>query len=281
MSLVIDAHQHYWQLSKPFDYEWLKSPQHETICRDFLPSDLRPHLDATGVNKTVFVQTQHNLDEPRWVLELAEQNDFIAGVVGWVDLASEQCEDQLLQVKENPKFVGIRHVTQDEPDDNFIIRDDILRGLRVLQKHQVPFDLLFYVKHLHHAVQLSRELPELPMVIDHISKPRIGEQSLSDWQSNFEAAAQCPNIWCKLSGMITEADWKNWKPADLKPYIDIALEAFGPDRLMFGSDWPVCELAGSYEQVHAALTECLGPLSESENSRIFGETAIEFYGLDL
>jgi L-fuconolactonase len=281
MSLVIDAHQHYWQLSKPFDYEWLKSPQHEPICRDFLPSDLRPHLEANGVNKTVFVQTQHNVDEHRWVLELAEENDFIAGVVGWIDLASEECEDQLLEAKSNPKFVGVRHVTQDEQDDNFIIQDNVLRGLRILEKHGVPFDLLFYVKHLRHTTQLATELPNLPMVIDHISKPRIAAGSLSDWRANFEAAARCPNVCCKLSGMITEADWTNWKPADLKPYIDIALEAFGPDRLMFGSDWPVCELAGSYEQVFNALNECLAPLSDTEKARIFGGTAIDFYSLNV
>lgn len=281
MTLVVDAHQHYWQLSKSFDYEWLNSPEHKPICRDYLPSDLRPHLQNAGVDKTVFVQTQHNIEENRWVLGLAEEHDFIAGVVGWVDLASEACEDQLLEFKDNPKFVGIRHVTQDEPDDDFIVSDAVLRGLRVLEKHSVPFDLLFYVKHLQHAVRLAQELPNLPMVVDHISKPRIAEQSLSDWQSNFEAAATCPNIWCKLSGMITEADWTNWKPADLKPYVEIALEAFGPNRLMFGSDWPVCELAGSYEQVFSALQVCLGPLSEAEKSRIFGASAIEFYGLNL
>ena len=281
MSLVIDAHQHYWQLSKPFDYEWLKIPRHQAICRDYLPSDLKPHLQNTGVDKTVFVQTQHNVAENRWVLDLAKDNDFIVGVVGWVDLASDACEDQLLEFMSDPKFVGARHVTQDEPDDNFIVRDDVLRGLRVLEKHQVPFDLLFYVKHLHHAVRLARELPGLPMVIDHLAKPRIAAQSVRDWQANFEAAAKCPNIWCKLSGMITEADWTNWKPQDLKPYVEIALESFGPDRLMFGSDWPVCELAGSYEQVVAALRDCLGLLSDSEHSRIFGGTAIEFYKLNV
>jgi L-fuconolactonase len=281
MSLVVDAHQHYWQLSQPFDYEWLNSPEHQPICRDYLPSDLKPHLANTGVDRTVFVQTQHDTAENRWVLGLAEENDFIAGVVGWVDLASEACEDQLLEFKDHPKFVGIRHVTQDEPDDDFIVGDNVLRGLRVLEKHRVPFDLLFYVKHLHHAVRLANELPELPMVVDHISKPRIADQSLDDWRDNFKAAAKCPNIWCKLSGMITEANWTEWKPSDLKPYIETALEAFGPQRLMFGSDWPVCELAGSYEQVHAALDECLGPISASEKARIFGKSAIEFYGLQL
>ena len=172
-------------------------------------------------------------------------------------------------------------MTQDEPDDDFIVRSEILRGLKTLEKHSVPFDLLFYTKHLHHAAQLARELPELPMVVDHISKPKIKDGIIEGWQTDLRQAAEAPNIFCKLSGMITEADWQNWKPADLKPYVEIALDAFGPERCLFGSDWPVCELAGSYEQVHGALVEVLGPLSESENARIFGETAIEFYRLQV
>lgn len=210
---------------------------------------------------------------------MAEQNEFIAGVVGWVDLASEHCEEQLLEFKDHPKFVGIRHVTQDEPDNDFIVRPDVIRGLKVLQKHGVPFDLLFYVKHLKHATTLAREVPELPMVIDHLAKPKIKEGLLEDWLESFRAASQFPNVYCKLSGMITEADWQHWKPADLKPYIDTALENFGPDRCMFGSDWPVCELAGSYEDVYSALVDCLGALSPSETDAIFGGTATQFYGL--
>lgn len=282
--MIIDSHQHYWQREKSaagFDYEWLKATQHAPICRDYLPADLKPHLAATGVEKTVIVQTQHHVEENRWVLGLAEENDFIAGVVGWVDLANEQCEDQLAEFNDNPKFVGVRHVTQDEPDDDFIIRPEILRGLKVLEKHSVPFDLLFYTKHLHHAAQLACELPELPMVIDHLSKPKIKDGRIESWKTDIRRAAEAPNIFCKLSGMITEADWQNWKPADLKPFVEIALDAFGPERCMFGSDWPVCELAGSYEQVHSALVEVLGPLSETDFSNIFGDTAQRFYGLTI
>lgn len=275
----IDAHQHFWQLDRPFDYGWLEEPDKQPIRRDYLPADLKPHLDATGIDKSVFVQTQHNVDENRWVLQLAEQNDFIAGVVGWVDLASEACEDQLLEFKDHPKFVGIRHITQDEPDDDFIIRPEVIRGLKVLEKHQLPFDLLFFTKHLKHAVKLANELPELPMVIDHLSKPEIASGRIDEWRTDLQNAAKFPNMYCKLSGMITEADWSKWQPADLKPYVDVALEAFGPSRCMYGSDWPVCELAGSYEQQHAALLECIGGLSESESAQIFGTTASAFYGL--
>ena len=281
MSKIIDAHQHFWQHSQPFDYSWQDGDVMAPIRRDYLPSDLLPHLENTGVDASVFVQTQHNVEENRWVLGLAEENDFVVGVVGWVDLASEECEEQLLEIKGHPKFVGIRHVTQDEPDDDFIVRSEVIRGLKVLEKHGVPFDLLFYVKHLKHATTLARELRGLPMVIDHLSKPRIKEQVTEDWIDNFKAAAEFPNIYCKLSGMITEADWQNWRPADLKPYVETAFEAFGPERLMYGSDWPVCELAGTYEQQHAALIEVLGSLSKSESEAIFGGTATKFYGLQV
>jgi L-fuconolactonase len=276
----IDAHQHFWKLGQ-FNTAWLEVPAHAPIRRDFLPQHLRPLLDAAGVERSVFVQTQHDLAESRWALELADECPWICGVVGWVDLASPACEEQLLEFRADPRFVGVRHVTQDEPDVDFIIRPDVLRGLHVLERHSVPFDLLFYVQHLHHVPKLAAELPQLRMVIDHLSKPHIRAQRFGDWEPHFRAAARCPNVWCKLSGMITEADWRHWRPADLKPYIDIALEAFGPARLMLGSDWPVCELAGTYSQVVAALRECTAGLSAGENERLWGGTAVEFYGLDV
>ena len=276
---MIDAHQHFWQRSQPFDYAWLDAPNLNAIRRDYLPDDLKPHLDATGVQQSIFVQTQHDIAENRWVLAMAEKTDWIVGVVGWVDLTSEACEEQLLEFRDHPKFVGVRHVTHDEPDDDFIVRFEVMRGLKMLEKHGVPFDLLFYVRHLKHADQLARELPGLPMVIDHLAKPRIGDQSMSDWLPAFKAASQHENVFCKLSGMITEADWSHWKPADLKPYVEAALEHFGPSRCMYGSDWPVCELAGSYENVHAALKEALGDLSEADTFEIFEGTARRFYRL--
>lgn len=279
MSQVIDAHQHFWQLNGPFDTSWLDDPELQPIRRNFLPEDLAARIREVGVDRTVFVQTQHNVAENRWVLDFAEQHDFIAGVVGWVDLASDECESQLLEFKDHPKFVGIRHVTQDESDNDFILREDVLRGLQVLEKHGVPFDLLFYVKHLKHAVPLAKKLPNLPMVIDHLSKPRIKEGITDGWREDLQAAAHYPNVYCKLSGMITEADWKHWKPSDLRPYVETALEAFGPARCMFGSDWPVCELAGSYKQVYDALREVVGQLGTSELDQIFGGTATQFYGL--
>jgi L-fuconolactonase len=281
MALTIDAHQHFWQLSRPFDYGWLDAPTHAPIRRDFLPEDLEPLIRASGVDRTIFVQTQHNVEENRWALGLAEKLPFLAGVVGWVDLASPDCERQLREFLDHPHFVGVRHVTQDEPDDDFIVREDVLRGLSVLETHGVPFDLLFYVKHLRHVPALARRLPELPMVIDHLAKPRIKDRSLDDWLPLFQAAAAFPNVFCKLSGMITEADWQRWTVADLKPYVQAALEHFGPARLMFGSDWPVCVLAGTYDRVYQALIEALGPVSPTERDLIFGGTAARFYDLDV
>jgi L-fuconolactonase len=277
--MTIDAHQHFWQLGSPFDYSWLDAPALAPIRCDYLPEDLEPAIRAAGVDRTIFVQTQHNVEENRWALGLADRHEFIAGVVGWVDLAGEGCERQLLEFKGHPKFVGARHVTQDEPDDDFIVREDVLRGLRVLERHGVPFDLLFYVKHLRHAPTLARALPALPMVIDHLAKPRIKARRTDDWLPHFRAAAACPNVHCKLSGLITEADWGRWTVEDLKPYARAALELFGPDRLMFGSDWPVCELAGSYGRVYEAAVEAIGPLSAAEREKIFGGTAARFYGL--
>ena len=279
--MIIDAHHHFWKLDLPFDYEWLKEPQHTAICKDFLPSQLQELIQQSGVDKTVFVQTQHNVEENRWVLGLAEEHEFIAGVVGWVDLASEDCEKQLEEFKDHPKFVGVRHITQDEPDDDFIVRPEIVRGLEALQKHDLPFDLLFYVKHLKHAATLGQILPELKMVVDHLAKPLIKDQVTEGWLDDLRAAAEHPNIYCKLSGMITEADWEHWKPEHLRPFVEPALELFRPERCMFGTDWPVCELAGSYEQVHNALNEVVGSLSESERNSIFCETAKQFYQLQI
>ncbi|MFO0863171.1 MAG: amidohydrolase family protein [Gemmataceae bacterium] len=278
--MIIDSHQHFWQLGS-FDYSWLEEPQHALIRRDYLPNDLAPLMKKVGVDRTVFVQTQHNVEENRWVLKLAEQHPWIVGVVGWVDLASPKCEEQLLEFKDHPKFVGIRHIVQGEPDDDFIIRDDVMRGLAVFEKHRMPYDLLFFTQHLHHAPTLAKRFPNLPLVIDHISKPKIKDRLIDDWRKDMKAAAAYPNVWCKLSGMVTEADWKQWKPADLKPYVETALECFGPHRCMFGSDWPVCELAGTYRQVYDALVEVLGPISDSERARIFAGSAVEFYGLKV
>ncbi len=279
MTNEIDAHQHFWQLSQPFRYDWLDAPALAPIKRDFLPEHLETLIQQTPIKRTIFVQTQHNLEENRWALRLAECHPFIAGVVGWVDLASPECEEQVLEFKGHPRFVGVRHVTHDEPDDDFIVSQPVLQGLGVLQRHGVPFDLLFYVKHLRHVPTLARRFPALPMVIDHLAKPRIKDRQIDDWLPHFRAAAEFPNVFCKLSGLVTEADWRHWHADDLKPYVQTALEFFGAERCMFGSDWPVCELAGTYAQVYQALVDALGTISMEQRQQIFGGTAARFYGL--
>jgi len=283
MNPVVDSHQHFWDRSQPepFDYSWQDPEELLPIRRTFLPDDLRPLLDKAGVDYTVFVQAQHHVEETRWALGLTEQHPWIKGVVGWVDLASPDVEDQLIEFKDHPHFTGIRHVTQDEPDDDFIVRDDIIRGLKVLEKLGVPFDLLFYTKHLRHAPTLAGRLPDLPMVIDHLSKPEIRLGKVDSWKRDLAAAAQHENIFCKLSGMITEADWRSWEPAHLKPYVQAALDLFGPERLMFGSDWPVSTLAGTYQQVVMALNDALGDLSDDERDMIYSRTATRFYNLNV
>ena len=280
--MIVDSHHHFWDRSmSEFDHSWQNSEEHKPICKSFLPADLAPHLKAKGIDKSVFVQTQHNTAENDWVLGLADENDWLAGVVGWVDLASDQCEAQIEKYKAKEKFVGVRHITQGEPDDDFIVSEPILRGLGLLEKHDVAFDLLFFVKHLKHAATVAKKFPELRLVIDHLAKPVIKRGEMNGWKDHLIEAAKLPNVHCKLSGMVTEADRENWKPEDLKPYVDLALENFGPERCMFGSDWPVCELAASYEEVFDALVDCIGGLSADEKSHVLGQTAIGFYRLKV
>lgn len=278
MPITIDAHHHLWQRSQPFDYRWLDAPEHAAIRGDHLPEDLEPILARNGVDASIVVQTQHDLDENRWALILADTHSFIGGVVGWADLASPACEEQVVFFKYHPKFVGFRHVVQDEPDDDWIVRPEVIRGLKVLAKHGMPFDLLFRVRHLRHVPTLAREVPDLKMVLDHLAKPDIRGGGFDAWKDDFRAAAAAsPNVFCKLSGMATEADHADWSPATLRPYIDHALECFTPGRLMFGSDWPVCELAGPYDRVKQALDQNLAALAPAEREAIYGGTARRFY----
>ena len=280
--MIIDSHHHFWDRSlSQFDYSWQENTELEKICQSFLPEHLKPQIDATGVDKTIFIQTQHNLLENDWALGLTESHDWIAGIVGWVDLASPDCESQVERLKEHPKFVGVRHVVQDEPDDDFILRDDVLKGLKILEKHNLPYDLLFYVKHLKHASTIAQKFPELKLVINHLAKPQIKNRQWEGWIEDFKTAALNPNVWCKLSGLATEADWNTWNPDDFKIYVDAAIEHFGTERCMFGSDWPVCKLAGSYEDIFDAMIHCIGGVSEGERGKILGLNAAEFYNLSL
>jgi L-fuconolactonase len=277
---VIDAHQHYWQTAR-FDYGWMCQGM-PALDRDFLPEELKPQLAAAAVAETVLVQVLHTEDETRWMLDLAATHGSIAGVVGWVDLTAppEAIHASLDVFLADPRFVGIRHLVHDEPDDDWLAREDVVRGLGVLEERDVPYDLLLRPQHLRHVPRLSERLPRLRMVIDHLAKPYIREHRLEPWTTDMVAAAENQNVWCKVSGMVTEADHERWTADDLAPYIEAVLQAFGAERLMFGSDWPVCTLAASYERVIGALREVLARIDEPAQTAIFESTARTFYRLD-
>ena len=274
---TIDAHHHLWRLGKELRYDWLQNPGLEAIRHDYVLEDLQPLLRAEGIDRSIFVQTLADLDETRWALQLADQHSMLAGVVGWVDLASPECQLQVDEFRGNPKFVGVRHVVHDEPDSNWIVRPEILSGLKILEAASIPFDLLFRPEHLHHVPTLARACPNLLLVIDHLAKPPIWSGRVESWLEAIRVAARFPNVFCKLSGMVTEADLQSWQPNDLRPYVDEVVHLFGPNRLMFGSDWPVCELAASYSQVHQVTRDLLANLSRTELTAIFGGTAVHFY----
>ncbi len=275
--IAVDAHQHFWDL-KRFQYPWMTDDM-TVLRRNYLPGDLRPQLDRMGIDRTVFVQAQHNLDENDWALSLAAEHPWIAGVVGWLDLQSPRLEEQIERYAGNPKFVGVRHLVHDEADEKWILRDDVVRGLKLLARHDLTFDLLLRPPHLKHVPELARRVPGLKMVVDHLAKPLIRTGEIEPWRTDLAAVAKIPGMHCKISGMVNEADWHNWQAADFAPYVDAALELFGPERLMFGSDWPVCRLAGEYSEVLAAAQVNLSGLSAEERAAIFGRNAIRFYGL--
>jgi L-fuconolactonase len=277
--VTIDAHQHFWDLTR-FQYPWMTADM-QVLRRDYLPGDLRPVLDRMGVDLTVFVQAQHNVDETEWALLLAEKYPWIIGIVGWLDLKSADLEAHVDRFRSHRQFVGVRHIVQDEPDERWLLQDDVVRGLKVLANRDLTYDLLLRPHHLPHIPQLVRRVPSLRMVIDHLAKPPIRRGELEPWQGDLAAIAKMPNMFCKISGLITEADPRHWQVADLIPYVETALELFGPERLMFGSDWPMCRLAGEYTEVIAAAHHALAGLSVHERAAVFGDTATRFYQLPL
>ena len=243
----IDAHQHFWQYN-PVEYDWI-TQEKGVLKRDYVPDDLKPLLDSIGFNGTIAVQARQNLQETEWLLELSEQYDFIKGVVGWVDLRSPEIRDQLEKYYKHPKLKGVRHVVHDEPDDNFMLLPEFQNGIAQLQDFNLTYDLLLFYRHLPVAVKLVKKFPKQAFVVDHISKPVIKDRMIAPWKEDIEELAKYDNVLCKVSGMVTETHWDQWEPEDFKPYMDIVFEAFGPERLMIGSDWPVCTLCGDYQSV--------------------------------
>jgi L-fuconolactonase len=277
MIIKIDAHQHFWQYNQP-DFGWINEKMAK-IKRSFLPSELEQELSRFGFNGSIAVQARQSLEETRWLLQLADDSLYIKGVVGWVDLCSQEIENQLKEFSKHPKFVGVRHVVQDEPDDDFMSRPNFQHGISLLENYGLTFDLLLFPKHLPAAVELVRKFPFQKFVLDHIAKPLIAEQVLSPWQEDIYKLASCPNVLCKLSGMVTEADWSKHNQETFDPYLEVVYKAFGPERLMIGSDWPVCTLAGSYQEVMKIVINFISKLPQIEQDQILGLNCARFYGI--
>lgn len=277
---VIDAHHHFL-FPDTREYPWLTADL-DPIRRRFAPEDLRPPLARAGVDATVLVQTVSSLDETREMLEIAAATDFVAGVVGWVDLTDPivpEVLDELRAGTGGDHLVGVRHQVHDEEDPRWLLRPDVLRGLQSISEAGLAYDLLVRPRELPAALNVARIHPELRFVIDHIAKPRIAAGEDPEWAERMAGFAQLPNVYCKLSGMVTEAGWKSWQPADLAPFVSKVRGWFGDERLLFGSDWPVCLLAASYEQVKEALLTALGPTSPEALAAIFGGNAAAAYRL--
>ena len=252
------------------------------IRRPFAPPDLEPLLAAAGIDRTVLVQTRASVDETRELLRTAEATSFVAGVVGWVDLSDPGVAEEIDALRSGPggdRLVGIRHQVHDEPDADWLLRPDVRRGIAAVGRAGLAYDLLVRSRELPAALQVVRGLPDVRFVIDHVAKPPIRDRVFQPWAERIASFGEMRNTWCKASGMITEADWSSWRPDDLRPYVQHVLDVFGADRLVFGSDWPVCLLAGSYQQVFDATRAALGDLTEGEQSAIFGGNAAEVYRL--
>ncbi|MBM3784938.1 MAG: amidohydrolase [Acidobacteria bacterium] len=274
---IIDSHHHFWKYSAK-EYDWINDGM-KAIRRDFLPADLEKTIKDAGVDGAVSVQARQSVEESVWLTELAEKHKFLLGVVGWVDLRSKDVDKDLEKLAKHKKFKGVRHVVQGEPDINFILGAAFNEGIKRLPKYDLRYDILIFEKQLKPSIEFVDRHPKQVFIVDHIAKPRIKERILSPWRENMLELARRPNVYCKISGMITEADWQKWTSADLAPYLDTAMEAFGPKRLMFGSDWPVMLVAGPYKPWVELVKKTISRYSASEQERILSKNAIEAYKL--
>ena len=272
----IDAHQHFWRFDPERD-AWI-TEEMSVLRRDFLPGDLAPLLAAQGIDGTVAVQADQSEEETEFLLGLADDHPFIRGVVGWVDLTADDLTRRLEGFSVFERLRGLRHIAQAEAD-GFLAREDVIRGIGRLREFRLTYDILVYAHQLPAALTLVERVPEQPFVVDHCAKPRIREGAVEPWATRMRELARHPNVCCKVSGLVTEADWNRWRPDDVRPFLDVVFEAFGADRLMFGSDWPVCLLAGSYTRVTELIERYAEQLTDGERDALFGGTAIRFYGL--
>jgi L-fuconolactonase len=282
VSEKIDAHHHLWRYA-PAEYGWIDESM-QALQRDFLPVDLKAAMVTAGIDGTIAVQARQTMDETRWLLGLAEANEAIRGVVGWAPVAGEEFPACMEEFDGRAKLKGLRHVIQGERDEHYILREDFNSGIRTMAGSGLVYEILIYERHLADTIYFVDEHPDQPFVLDHMAKPLIAGGVLEPWASRMMELGQRGNVWCKVSGMVTEADWRvagkaAWTPESLKPYLDVAVEAFGPERLMAGSDWPVCLVASEYAQWWGALRDYFAAFSETERARVFGGTAVEVYGL--
>ena len=277
--MIIDAHHHLWEY-KQMEYAWINDAMY-ILKRDYLPGDLEQELSHAAVSGTVVVQARQSLEETRWLLELAGQHSFIKGVVGWLDLRSSELDQQLKAYTSHPKLVGLRHVLQDEPDDEFMLRKDFMNGIAQLEAYDLTYDLLLFPRHIEPAIQLVDHNPRQRFVLDHLGKPLIKAGIMEPWKKDISKLAGYSNVWCKLSGMVTEADLQNWSYKELLPYMETVLEAFGPERIMLGSDWPVCRLAGEYSEVIGLVRKFIESMNSMDQTKILYQNAIDCYQLKL
>ena len=272
----IDSHQHFWKYT-PQDYPWIDQSM-EKIRQNHLPEDLKPHLDAHGIDGCITVQCCHSESESDFLLDLADQHDFIKGVVGWVDLRADDVEQKLEHYSGNPNFKGVRHVAQSEPK-GFLLDSKFIRGITALTQYNLTYDVLIFPHQLKEALDFVRLNPKQAFVIDHLAKPYIKNGLIDDWKVDMQKIAKMPNVSCKVSGMVTEADWSNWTVESFFPYLDVLLNVFGIDRVMFGSDWPVCNVAARYDQVIEIVEMYGANFTNDEKSKLFGLNAKSFYNI--
>lgn len=273
----LDAHQHFWRYH-PQRHAWIDASM-SILQRDFLPADLEPIYQKYDIKGCIAVQAEQSTGETDFLLALAAAHPFIKGVVGWIDLCAPDIEERLQQYMDRPKLVGFRHIVQDEPDPDFMRRADFMRGLHQLARHGFTYDILIYPNQMPAALAAIEQAPELSMVVDHLAKPYIKQGQAPGWEDQIRAVAEHPQVYCKLSGMVTEADWTSWRYEDMLPWLEIVFDAFGPERLMFGSDWPVCLLAADYGQVKGIVHRFIEPLSPAAQAGIWGLNAAAFYGI--